>query len=178
MQAHDGFEQGGQEFTDLYNSKHFALNCITCHDPHASSQFADAEVNPDQGIRQACENCHWENLTQGVRKHLGVDCVDCHMPPLAKLAQANPDLMQGDVRAHQFSINPNPNAQQFTDDGARVNPYLTLQYVCQQCHNGEIAAAQDAETLAEAARGYHLPATATPLPTPEPTAAPEATPTP
>ncbi len=178
MQAHDGFAVGGQEFTELYNSKHFALDCITCHDPHASSQYADANLNPSQGIRQACENCHWQNVTQSVRKHLGVDCVDCHMPLMGQFAQANPDLMRGDVRSHQFSINTDPNAPQFSDDGSSVAPYLTLQYVCQQCHNGEYAAAQDVATLAEAAQGYHLPPTPTPEPTPEPAATPEPTATP
>lgn len=178
MQAQDGFALGGQEFTELYNSKHFALDCITCHDPHASSTYPDAVLNPTQGIRQACENCHWQNETQKVRKHLGVDCIDCHMPPMGQFAQANPDLMQGDVRSHQFAINPDPNAPQFTDDGAAVAPYLTLQYVCQQCHNGELAAAQDVATLAEAAQDYHLLPTPTPVPTPEPAATPEPTPTP
>lgn len=178
MQAHDGFTVGGQEFTELYNSKHFALDCITCHDPHASSQYADANLNPTQGIRQTCENCHWQNETQKVRKHLGVDCIDCHMPPMGRFAQANPDLWQGDVRSHQFAINTDPNAPQFSDDGASVAPYLTLQYACQHCHNGEYAAAQDIATLAEAAQGYHLPPTPTPEPTPEPAATPAPTATP
>lgn len=183
MDAADGFAEHNQQFSDLYNSQHFALSCVTCHDPHASARFADPELNPNQGITQQCESCHWaQEEVQNVRLHGGVDCVDCHMPLMAKSAVADADTFTGDIRSHQFAINPNPEAPQFNEDGTQVMPYLTLTYVCGQCHNGDFADVKEPEVLGEAARGYHtliLP-TATPEPTVEPTAVPDAeiTPTP
>lgn len=168
IDASNGFEKHHEQYEDLYNSKHFALSCVTCHDPHASSLYSDDTVNPDKGIRQTCETCHWENLTQNNPKHANLDCIDCHMPPMAKSAQGNLDLFTADVRSHQFSINPDPEAPQFNEDGSLVMPYLTLQYACQHCHNGEFYSEKELSELSEMANGYHDPATPTPEPLPEP----------
>lgn len=180
MDAADGFELHNIQYEDLYNSKHFALSCVTCHNPHASATYADETTNPNQGIQQTCTTCHWQNVTQKNRRHLGVDCIDCHMPPMAKSAAADLSLFTGDIRSHQFSINPDPNAPQFSEDGRFVMPYLTLAYACQQCHNGEIGSRQEPEALSAMARGYHdLPTpTPSPSPEPEPTVEPTATPSP
>jgi len=175
IDASNGFEKHHEQYEDLYNSKHFAISCVTCHDPHASSVYADEKVNPTKGIRQVCESCHWQNLVQNNEDHSNlVECIDCHMPPMAKSAQGDLALFTGDVRSHQFSINPDANAPQFNEDGTKVTPYLTLQYACQHCHNGEVYSAQDLDTLAGAAQGYHD----LPTPTPEPTPEPEPSPTP
>jgi hypothetical protein len=48
-------------------------------------------------------------------------------------------------------------------------PYLTLQYSCGQCHNGEYAEVMEADAMKNAAEGYHN----LPTPTPVPTATPE-----
>ncbi len=174
IQASDGFELHNQQFNDLYNSKHFAISCITCHDPHASSQYVDEVVNPTQGISQVCESCHWSQLHQNNSKHFSVDCTDCHMPLLALSAQGDLDLFTADIHAHQFSINPDPEAPQFSEDGSQVMPYLTLQYACQHCHNSQNGSVRDLTELSETAQGYHDPIPPTPTPLPEPTATPEA----
>jgi predicted CXXCH cytochrome family protein len=182
--SENGFEFHNQQYEDLFNSKHFAISCVTCHDPHASTRFADEELNPDGGLVQVCEACHWQNEQKSVMKHLGVDCIDCHMPRMAFSAQGNLDEFRADIRSHQFSINPDPEAPQFSDDGMLVMPYLTLQYSCGQCHNGEFANIMSADELKLAAQGYHDLPTPTSLPTatpePEVTGTPEAelTPTP
>lgn len=176
IDASGGFERHHEQYEDLYNSKHFAISCITCHDPHASSLFADEEVNPTKGIRQKCESCHWAQLTQNNPKHGSVDCIDCHMPPMAKSAVGDLERFTADVRSHQFSINPDPEAPQFDEEGAFVMPYLTLDYACRHCHNGENYTNQDLDALVEVAIGYHD--RATPTPEPSPTPDPEATATP
>ncbi len=182
IDASDGFEQHHEQYEDLYNSKHFAISCVTCHDPHASSRFVDEEVNPNKGISQNCKSCHWAELTQKNRKHHNVDCVDCHMPPMAKSAVGDLERFTGDVRSHQFSINPDPEAPQFDEEGAFVMPYITLNYACRHCHNGEDYSNQDITDLASMALGYHDRATPTPEPSPTPELSeeiePEATATP
>jgi hypothetical protein len=174
IDASGGFERHHEQYEDLYNSKHFAISCITCHDPHASSLFADEGVNPSKGISQTCESCHWAQLTQNNRRHGNVECVDCHMPRMAKSAVGDLERFTADVRSHQFSINPDPDAPQFDEEGAFVMPYITLDYACRHCHNGEDYSDQELDALVEVAVGYHDRTT----PTPEPSPTPESTPTP
>ncbi len=167
IDASGGVQKHHEQYEDLYNSKHFAISCVTCHDPHASAIYADPNVNPNKSIRQSCETCHWQQANnQKVGKHLehkqDVYCTSCHMPPMAKSAWYNKDLHTGDIHSHQFSINVDPNAPQTTEDGKVVMPYITLESACMHCHNGEKASAQDMETLAGAAKGYHTPQEATP----------------
>jgi mono/diheme cytochrome c family protein len=169
VDASGGFIRHHEQYEELFNSKHFATSCITCHDPHASAVYDDEEINPNKGIRQECDTCHWQQVFQNNRRHLGVDCTDCHLAPLVKSAVGNLETSTGDISSHLFSINPDPAAPQFTDDGAYSSPYITLEYACRQCHNGERASDYDLETLAEMADGYHTP----PVPTPEPPATPE-----
>jgi len=180
IDAGDGLEQNYQQYDDLYNSRHFAISCVTCHDPHAGVRFTDPEATSAQGIRQSCENCHWAQVIQkNERRHFNLTCTTCHMPAMAVSAQSIAEEFSGDIHSHQFAINTDPNAPQFSEDGSQVMPYITLQYACQQCHNGSFFSEQDLVTLSEMARDYHEPATATP--TPEPTSTVESgeeTPTP
>jgi hypothetical protein len=180
IEASDGFVQNHAQYDELYNSKKFALSCVTCHDPHASAVYADEQLNPDQGIRQRCETCHWQNEYQNNRLHLGigVDCVDCHMAPMDRSAVADLGTHTGDIRSHQFAINPDADAPQFSEDGSTSMPYISLTYACLQCHNGQVASEKDFETLQDMATGYHTPPLPTPTPAPTTEPAPEATATP
>ena len=166
--ANDGFEEHNQQYGDLYNSKHFAISCVTCHDPHASSVFADDELNPNKGINQLCESCHWAQEHQNNSKHFSLDCIDCHMPPMAKSAVGDLARFTADIRSHQFSINPDPEAEQFNEDGSLLMPYITLDYACRHCHNGEDYSERDNAELFAVANGYHDPPTPTPEPSPTP----------
>jgi hypothetical protein len=171
-----GFIRHHESYEELYSSKHFALTCVACHDPHASAVFDDPDVNPNRGIRQSCDSCHWQQVFSNNTQHRSVTCVDCHMPPMVQSAAGAPDRFKADMRSHLFSINPDAEAPQFRDEGAFSMPYITLSYACLQCHNGDGGRERDLETLAQAAAGYHTRPTATPIP--EPTVEPVATPTP
>ncbi|MEK6255733.1 MAG: cytochrome c family protein [Chloroflexota bacterium] len=157
IDASDGFEKHHEQYEDLYSSKHFATSCVTCHNPHASAVYADTDVNPNKGITQSCESCHWQNTTRKVDKHSSkiVSCTACHMPPMGKSAVADLGIFTGDIHSHQFSINTDPDAPQFNEDGSAVMPYLTLQYTCGWCHNGVEYSEKDITTLALFAEGYH-----------------------
>lgn len=178
IDAADGFAQHNEQYEDLYNSRHFALSCVTCHDPHASAVFADDAVNPNKSINQTCATCHWQQTVQNVSKHASakVACIDCHMPRMAVSAQGLPDRFSGDVRSHQFAINPDPEAAQFTADGNFVMPYITLTFACKACHNDAVYGEKSLAELATAAQGYHD--RPMPTPAPEPTVEPVATPAP
>ncbi len=167
IDAAGGFIKHHEQYEELYNSKHFALQCIACHDPHASAIYADPDINPTAGIRQTCESCHWQQTYQNSERHTALACTDCHMPPSAKSAQGDLQIFTGDISSHLFSINPDPDAPQFNQDGTRAMPYLTLPYACGQCHNGEKATVKDPALLAERASGYHTPPEPTPTPEPE-----------
>jgi hypothetical protein len=176
VDASGGFIRHHEQYEELFNSKHFATSCITCHDPHASAVFDDEEINPNRGIRQECDTCHWQQVFQNNRRHLGFDCTVCHLPPLVKSAVGNLETFTGDISSHLFSINPDPAAPQFTEDGAFSSPYITLEYACRQCHNGERASERELEVLADMADGYHTPPE--PMPEPSPTLEPTPVPTP
>ncbi len=174
IDAADGFSEQYVQYDQLHNNEHFAIGCIGCHDPHSSSVYTDVTLNPNAGITQTCDTCHWEQAAySAVRKHFALFCTDCHMPPTGLSAVGNLDRFTGDLSSHVFSINPNPNAAQFSADGEYAMPYITLDYACKHCH-GPLATEKDMDMLATAARGYHTP----PQPTPEPTPAPEPTATP
>lgn len=173
IEAVNGFAQHNQQFDELYNSKHFALQCIACHDPHASTVHEDVNINPTSGIRQTCDTCHWQNVYHRNSYHNRLECVDCHMPAADQSALGNLEVFTGDINSHIFSINPDPEAPQFNEDGTQMMPYLTLDYACNHCH-GSYASDKSLQELSDMANGYHTPLqpTPTPMPTEEPTPAP------
>jgi len=175
IDAEAGFTVQNVQYDQLFNSKHFALQCITCHDPHSSSVYVDDQRNPNEGIRQVCESCHWQQEYQNSERHRGLNCIDCHMPPSGQSGWASLELHVGDLSSHIFSINTDPNAPQFNEDGTLSMSYLTLPYTCGHCHNDAFATAKTLEELQGRAEGYHTPPTPTPEPTIEPTAGPEET---
>jgi hypothetical protein len=58
IDAGGGFIKHHEQWEEQFQSKKHSMRCIDCHDPHASSKFADAVVNPNKGIRVACLSCH------------------------------------------------------------------------------------------------------------------------
>ncbi len=159
IDAKGGFTKHHEQAEELYASKHFAIGCVACHDPHASALYADEEVNPDKGIWNDCEDCHFNeaaNQKSQTMVAVGVECTDCHMAPMAKSAQGNLDTYTGDIDSHLFGINVDPNAPQFSEDGSVTMPYITIPYACQHCHiEGGGASARSVEELAAFAADYH-----------------------
>lgn len=164
----DGFVEHSAQWNELYTSKKHVMRCIDCHDPHASARFKDNTHNPGRGINLACETCHFQqkarqsNATRTGPSPMAaiIGCVDCHMPHLVKSAEGNPALFTGDMRSHLFAINTDVTASQFTSNGLRANPYLTLTWACRSCHGVSPTDPQphsnrsDAE-LEASANGYH-----------------------
>jgi hypothetical protein len=150
VDARDGFLRYHEQYDEVLKTPHAALDCVACHDPHRSVQYADEDANPMQGLRNVCTDCHFSTVSSEEHIVAGVTCVDCHMAPAVANANRNEELHWGDTSTHLFQINTNPDAEQFNDDGSVSMPYLTLSYVCTRCHVDT-----PIEDLAAAASGYH-----------------------
>ena len=162
INAKGGFTEHHEQAEEMYASKHFALSCVSCHDPHASSQYADAELNPNLSVWNTCQDCHFDKVKEQKSEAMAtmLDCKDCHMAPMAKSAWGDLDVLTGDIYSHLFAINPDPDAPQFSEDGSVTMPYLTVQYACQSCHidgatRTDAGVPRDMAELFEMAEGYH-----------------------
>jgi Outer membrane cytochrome MtrC/MtrF-like, domains II/IV/Cytochrome c554 and c-prime len=135
--ASGGFVKHHEQYNEILGSKHSSLECVQCHDVHKT--LHPSEPNREEAIRVDCESCHWRDADSYVNSDIdhygqGVECIGCHMPQAAKSAVGVTRILDGDVRSHIFTVNTRPDAQQFTEDGAFANPYLTLDYMCKKCH--------------------------------------------
>jgi hypothetical protein len=150
--AADGFIQSYQQWSELRASGgHSGFQCLTCHDPHASTTYGDGLIND-------CTDCH---AGQTVPLHAGkvfvrgdyvepVSCRSCHMPLATKNAATGTPAVVGnlarvaDTRTHIFRINPDPVGFQtmLSVDGGHVvkdaagRAAVTVDFVCLRCHNG------------------------------------------
>ncbi|UCC44824.1 MAG: hypothetical protein JSU65_02555, partial [Candidatus Zixiibacteriota bacterium] len=135
--ASGGFIRHHEQWNEMFTTKHAALECIDCHDPHIGLH----PDNPDrpQAIKLQCENCHFVEAATfaatTITEHIdsSVTCNDCHMPKAAKSALAA-GLYEGDVTSHLWRINTDSTAEMFTPDGKFANGYLTLEFACLKCH--------------------------------------------
>ncbi len=131
--ARGGFIRHHEQYNEQLASPHYALDCVSCHDPHKRSELS---------IHTACGDCHEEyaDAYAGTQMEIaGVDCEDCHMPYASKSAVAFSPT-RGDVRAHLVRNNVDRDGQMFTDDGNFVllddvgRGAVTLDFACGECH--------------------------------------------
>jgi hypothetical protein len=151
IQANDGFIDHHQQYSELLASGgHAGFACVTCHDPHAGTNYDRANA-----IRNECTACH---LNKNMALHEGkvyaaggygevLTCTSCHMPfatrsaTSAVVGQAAGRV--GDMRTHIFRINTAPvdYTGMFTADLLQVvrdaegRAGVTLDFVCLRCHN-------------------------------------------
>ena len=112
------------------------LTCITCHDPHGSSQPGQLRESPEND--HMCTKCHVEIGKQNAwhtnhdPKGSGARCVNCHMPFL-RIERGH-----GVVADHSIST------PRYDLKGDR-----TAQVACTWCHNGGLMAPEGAPRLAD-----------------------------
>ena len=162
--ASGGFIRHHEQYDSMIGSKHRNQECITCHDPHKSTRYAQGG-SKDSGT---CVNCHTDQQ-QMIEEMAHLECKECHMPYATKSATATGEgvYKKGDVRTHIFKVNPDPNANMFyEDDGkfyvdsdAEGDAFVTLDFVCLSCHNGTDASKQDMAWAAATFKGVHEVAT-------------------
>ena len=168
VDASGGFIRHHEQYEELFQSKHIALDCVTCHDPHAGVvQLREAG---QQTVRTTCENCHFEVAryqNNEVHEDINVECIDCHMPRIVKSAVGDPEAFTGDIRSHIMAIDPY-QVGQFTEDGTQAYSQIALDFACRSCHrpDGRGRPKTDEELL-QTAVNYHAPPTAETEPTAE-----------
>ncbi len=154
--ASGDFVKHHEQYNEIVGSKHGPIDCVECHDPHKT--LHPSEPNREDAIRQQCESCHFDQALAYRNSEIDdhpdndVECIDCHMPRLAKSAVGQTDILDGDVRTHVFTVNTEADAEQFYTIGSNKfsNPYLTLNYMCKSCHSDK-----DQEWMAANAHQVH-----------------------
>lgn len=172
VDANNGFIQHHEQYEELFQGKHVAIDCVVCHDPHAG--VVQLRMADTQTTRTTCENCHFDvagNQSNEIHSRF-VECIDCHMPRVTKSALGDSEQFTGDIRTHLMAINPMLTSQ-FNEDGSAASSELALDFACRSCHNSTsnaLGPEKSDEELVEAALGYHTP----PMPEPEPAVEEEA----
>ncbi len=173
--AKGGYIQHHEQWPELLASGgHAGFDCITCHDPHRSTNY-----DLSNAIRNQCTDCHTDvnlALHEGKTFTRGdyseeITCVSCHMPYATKSgASASAAVVgesgrMGDTKTHIFRIDPTATSytQFFTEDGGAVrkdadgHAGVSLDFVCLRCHNGigNAAAFTNLAILSDVAGGMH-----------------------
>lgn len=150
IEAHDGFIDHNQQYSELFSSQKRVMECVDCHNPHQSTIYDDGADKSD------CETCHYEqDEFQKITDRRHASCVECHMPRVTKSAVADPARFSGDVRTHMFAINPFAKSQ-FNNDGTQAEPDIAVEFACKGCHSeaGRAPVLED-DRLVEVATGFH-----------------------
>lgn len=150
IEAHDGFIDHNQQFSELFASTKRVMDCVDCHNPHQSTLYGDGADIAD------CKTCHFaEDKFQKINDRRHASCEACHMPLVTKSAVADTARFSGDLHTHLFAINPFSSAQ-FNKDGTAAEPYLTVEFACKGCHNEDgRGPVLDDERLVEVSIGFH-----------------------
>ncbi len=155
IDASGGFIRHHEQYEELLQTKHQALSCVTCHDPHQG--VIQARETDVETVRVECQSCHFEEAKfqkSEIMKAV-VDCIDCHMPRIVKSAWGDADAYTGDIRSHLFAIDPDA-ASQFSEDGKTAISQVSLDFACKSCHSADgMATVKTDERLYDEAVGYH-----------------------
>ncbi len=150
-----------EQYPDLFTSKHLALDCVDCHDPH--SGVVQHLQRGEQAVKATCETCHFDVAryqNNVAHEMIEIDCIDCHMPRLLRSAVGDADSFHGDMRSHVVAIDPY-RVHQFEEgeDGPVVWPQLSLDFACRVCHNADdgLGRPKTDEELLQTAINYHTP---------------------
>ncbi len=155
INAKGGFTKHHEQYEEVLQSKHMAISCVTCHDPHEGVVQAREAGTATTVV--GCESCHFEQATfqKSAAMQALTDCQDCHMPRITKSAVGDAEKWTGDIKAHLWAIDPYAT-EQFTEDGSATISQITLDWACKSCHRtGGGATVKTDEELKAEAIGYH-----------------------
>ena len=155
VDAKNGFIEHHEQYEELFQSKHIALDCVICHDPHTG--VVQLRQAGEQTTRTQCQNCHFKQAQfQNSQIHQNLTtCIDCHMPRMVKSAVGDAEKFSGDIRTHIMAIDPNL-VHQFSEDGLTSASQISLDFACRRCHvEGGMASIKTDDELIQKATGYH-----------------------
>jgi formate-dependent nitrite reductase cytochrome c552 subunit len=155
INAKGGFIRHHEQYEEMLQTKHRALTCVTCHDPHKG--VIQGRKTDTATVRVECQSCHFqqEQFQKSEVMMQMVSCIDCHMPRIVKSAWGDAEKYTGDIRAHLFAIDPYATSQ-FSADGKTAISQVTLDFACKSCHRaGGTALARTDEELKNMAIDYH-----------------------
>ncbi|MCP4714345.1 MAG: hypothetical protein GY868_04435 [Deltaproteobacteria bacterium] len=157
IEAANGLIVSGQEYNELQNTAHAPhAACITCHNQHFSTR-----QHGTQALRKNCRTCH---PAQNDSLHDNrLRCEDCHMPRavLNQIKHGSDVYLSGDTPSHIMRIKPITQPEDmFAANGDFLHqdsfgPYLTLNFACLGCHNGDGAVQLDFSAVRETWRLVH-----------------------
>jgi hypothetical protein len=162
VNASGGFIRHHEQYEELFQGKHVALDCVICHDPHEGViqlRKAQADDPAVPTTRTECENCHWREAKfqkNDTHVSLGLDCIECHMPFMVKSAVGDAEKFTGDIRVHLMAIDPD-QIEQFNEDGSEALSQIGLNFACRHCHGAGKGSEKTDEELTAGANGYHTP---------------------
>ncbi|MHC4990193.1 MAG: cytochrome c3 family protein [Planctomycetota bacterium] len=158
MPWRSGFMRHHQQAEDFSHSPHNEmLSCENCHNPHRSTVYQDG------GMTTHCSDCHPGSDANNFYAISGmgdIDCIDCHMPYMAKSAVAL-NTYKADVKGHIFRITHEEIAAAdnvtdgFWNQDENGESFITLDYACLGCHE-EIGEPLTLEEAAGFALNIHV----------------------
>jgi hypothetical protein len=155
INATGGFIEHHEQYEELFQSKHRALECIACHDPHKG--VLQGRATKTATVRVQCESCHFieAKFAKSAKMKGAVQCIECHMPKIVKTAWGDAAAFTGDIRAHLFGIDPY-TMEQFSTDGKTAISQVGLNFACKSCHrDGGKAPTKSDDDLKRMALNYH-----------------------
>jgi len=157
IEAENGFIKYYQEHNEIRNTAHGRYKpCTSCHNPHYNMRQDRARA-----IVTTCGMCHPEK--RAALHPASIRCEDCHMPKAAvrETAEGEGLYRRGDFAAHIIRIKTSAAPDAMFDDNQTAlvqdehGPFLTLNFACLGCHDGEHAGKADMESVRKAAKLIH-----------------------
>lgn len=156
VDASDGLIQHNEQYEELFQSKHSAIDCVQCHDPHVGV-IQLRETDAEKTTRIGCADCHFKEAENFNIDFHPTRCIECHMPRITMSAVGDPERFTGDIRTHLMAIDPE-QIEQFNPEGTESLSQIGLNFACRHCHTeGGIAEPKTDAELQQAARGIHEP---------------------
>jgi predicted CXXCH cytochrome family protein len=167
LEAEDGFIIHTQQAAESFQSKHYVLDCVDCHNPHTGVVALRQADDPVSETK--CENCHFEQAkyqNNAIHMQANFTCQECHMPRITVSAWSDAEKFSGDMRSHLMGIDPTQIGQ-VTEDGSESLSQVGINFACRHCHGAGLGLPRTDDELIQAALGYHERPEITPEPTPE-----------
>ena len=162
LHAQNNFLQNNQQYNEVFQGKHIAMDCVVCHDPHKGVvQLSYAHIDDPvvQVTRTQCANCHFKEAKyQKNDKHqaIGMNCIECHMPRMDMSAWGDTSRYTADLRSHLMAIDATA-VNQYNADGSLATTQIALESACLHCHGTGYGGSKTPEELMVGAQGYHNP---------------------